>query len=149
MVIVAAMALSACIDSHTVYYHYEHTLADGWDRADTLRYAIPPLPAEADYEAEVGVRINRDYAYQNLGIIVDITSARTLQTWSDTLNCMVRDSDGDMEGQGISQHTALFPLKRLHLQQGDSLQISIRHHMRREVLQGVTDVGVKLKQYIL
>ena len=144
MAIVVAMVLTAC-DHQTVYYHYEHTLADGWDRTDTLHYEIASLPADGDYEAEVGVRINRNYLFQNVGIIVDIRSVRTRQTWSDTVNCIVRDQDGDVEGQGISQYTALFPLKHLHLQQGDTLNVSIRHHMRREVLQGVTDVGVKLR----
>jgi len=144
MVIVVAMVTTAC-DNHTVYYHYEHTLADGWDRTDTLHYQITSLPADGDYEAEVGVRINRDYPFQNVGVIVDITSICTRQAWNDTLNCIVRDPDGDVEGQGISQYTALFPLKHLHLQQGDTLNVSIHHHMRREVLQGVTDVGVKLK----
>ncbi len=144
MAIVVATVLTAC-DSQTVYYHYEHTLAEGWDRTDTLHYAIPPLPDDGNYETEVGVRINRDYIFQNLCVIVDITSAMTRQTWRDTLNCPVRDQDGDMEGQGISRYAALFPLKSLYLEKGDSLQVTIRHHMRREVLKGVTDVGVRMK----
>ena len=145
MTIVVASVLTAC-DNQTVYYHYEHTLTDGWDRTDTLHYQIASLPASGDYKAEVGVRINRSYRFQNVGVIVDITSARTRQTWSDTVNCIVRDTDGDVEGQGFSQYTVLFPLKQLHLQQGDTLNVSIHHHMRREVLQGITDVGIKIKK---
>ena len=142
--IVAAVALTAC-DEHTVYYHFEHPLTDGWDRTDTLHYTITGLPADGDYEAEVGVRINREYVFQNLNVIVDMTSALTRQTWSDTVNCIVRDRDGDMEGQGISQNVTLFPMKNLYLRQGDSLQVTIRHHMRREVLKGVMGVGVRIK----
>ena len=44
------------------------------------------------------------------------------------------------------EYQYIFPLKTLPLEKDDSLFIEIRHDMKREILPGITDVGIKLSR---
>jgi gliding motility-associated lipoprotein GldH len=49
-----------------------------------------------------------------------------------------------MKGKGVNLFQYQFHLTDLSISEGDSIDIAIYHHMRREVLTGIVDVGVKL-----
>jgi gliding motility-associated lipoprotein GldH len=67
------------------------------------------------------------------------------QVYRDTIDCHIINKEGRLEGKnGISSTEVVAHLRTLQLQQGDSLTISIRHDMRRELLPGISDVGVKI-----
>ena len=63
---------------------------------------------------------------------------------SDTLSCKLVDADGTVQGEGVSFYQYRFHLCNMKLTQGDSLRVSIRHNMKREILPGIADVGVTL-----
>jgi gliding motility-associated lipoprotein GldH len=62
----------------------------------------------------------------------------------DTLNCSLIERDGRVKGKGVSFYQYNFHLNDLDLRAGDSLSINIRHNMKREILPGIADVGIKL-----
>ena len=62
----------------------------------------------------------------------------------DTLDCKLIDERGNVMGEGFSQYHYIFPLRTLHLNHGDLLHLSVRHSMKREILPGITDVGIKV-----
>ena len=93
---------------------------------------------------EVGLRINESYPFRSLCLIVEQTKWPAGTHRSDTLNCTLIDPDGTVMGQGISHYQYNFHLTDQQLQAGDSLHISIRHNMKREILPGIADIGVML-----
>lgn len=134
-----------------VYDHYNHTPVSGWDKADTLIYNVPRLVRQSRYVTTVGLRINGSYPFQNLTLIVDQTvfhktggAKLKAENFSDTLNCPLFDRKGAVKGHGISYYQYRFRVSERQLEEGDSLHITVRHNMRREVMPGIADVGISL-----
>ena len=81
-----------------------------------------------------------------LTLIVEQTIYPSGVATTDTLDCKLIDERGNATGQGVSQYQYLFPLKTLSLQRGDSLHLEVHHDMKREILPGITSVGIKMKE---
>lgn len=63
---------------------------------------------------------------------------------ADTVQCDLMDKNGVTKGQGISSFQYNVPFAIHKYQAGDSLHIEIRHDMKREILPGISDVGLKI-----
>ena len=139
------MMLVSC-DDRIVFSRYESTPVRGWERNDTLSFNIDPMQETNMYAEEVGLRINGAYPFRGLTLIVE------QQTWpsgfmrSDTLSCNLIDEDGTILGEGISFYQYNFPMNNISLSKGDSLHVSIRHNMKREILPGISDIGLTLRK---
>jgi len=143
--ILTVFLLTAC-QQKTVYHRYLHTTLSGWERNDTLFFAIPPIKQEGEYIEEVEVRINGSYPFMSLCLIIEETNTDIDGQSCDTLLCNLIDRRGHPQGDGISQFQNTFRLKTVRLHKDDSLRIAIRHDMKREILPGITDIGVKLRK---
>lgn len=130
-------------NSRTIYSHYAHTPLQGWEKNDSMRFDIT-IPQEGNYLEKIGVRINNEYPFMGLTVIIDQTVYPSLQTLRDTLDCNLVGEDGNVKGQGINHYQYEFPLKSLALHEGDSVSIRIHHTMKREILPGISDIGVIL-----
>lgn len=56
------------------------------------------------------------------------------------------DNNGVSKGQGISYYQYNFPINIYQMHQGDSIHVAIRHDMKREILPGVSDIGIKISK---
>ena len=139
------LMLTACNDK-TVYHDYEQIPASGWEKNDQLSFTLPPIQKTGDYTEEVGMRINGSFPFLSLSLIIEQTKLNTGEKQCDTLVCELINKRGYPQGKGVSQYQYLFPLKTLQLNKGDSLRIEIHHDMKREILPGITDVGIKLSK---
>ena len=144
IIVLAATILTAC-DRQTVYSHYEHTPIAGWERNDSLSFDIPATGAAACLQEEVGLRISGDYPFMAVTLIVEQTVLPGKQARRDTLVCQLTDEKGWLTGQGVSQYQYRYALKTVALDKGDSLHVTIRHNMKREILPGIADVGFILR----
>lgn len=143
LILTVAMAITSC-NRKTVYDHYNHTPINGWERNDTLTFCIKPLAEAGDYKEDIGLRINGAYPFMGLCLIVEQTILPAKITRCDTLNCKLVSEDGTVKGRGVSYYQYNFHLTTINLNKGDSLNICIRHNMKREILPGIADVGIKL-----
>jgi gliding motility-associated lipoprotein GldH len=144
-ILLATCLLTACKQS-AVYYHYEDTPEGGWEKNDHLIFDTDTFTEDASYQEEVAIRINNMYPFMQLTLIVNQTIYPSGYSMTDTLDCKLIDERGNVMGEGISQYNYLFPLKTLKLHHGDSLHLSVRHGMKREMLPGVTGVGIKVEK---
>lgn len=144
------MAISAVLLScnrNTLYNKYNHTPVSGWEKNDTLFFDVPPIEFPGAFSNQLGLRINGAYPFTGLTLIVEQTVLPEKSVYTDTLNCSLINSDnGRPLGQGISYYQYNFKIRDIDLQQGDSLHISVRHDMKREILPGISDVGVEIKR---
>lgn len=135
----------------TVYDHYEHTPLTGWEKNDTLIFRMPVFAEGGNYSEELGLRIEDNYPFTSICIIVDntiISKQNTMgsKTESDTITCSLFDSDGSIKGKGVSLFQYNTPLKVLSVEKGDSVEVRVRHNMKREILHGITDIGIRIKK---
>lgn len=141
----SATILAAC-STNTVYDSYEHAPVSGWEKNDTLVFDVPRMTAAGNYRQQIGLRMTGTYPFTSISLIVEqkvIPSGRVL---TDTLKCQVTDERGNFLGQGISAYQYSFDLKELTLNSGDSLHVTVRHNMKREILPGVSDIGLEMKR---
>lgn len=136
-------ALAAC-NQHMVYDKYVGTPVAGWEKNDTLSFEISPIDSAADYASRLGLRITDEYPFTALTLIIEQHVYPRDEVYIDTLHCQLTDRRGNAAGKGISYHQYLFPIATLHLQHGDSIRVRVRHDMKREILPGVSDVGMAL-----
>lgn len=139
----AAVALQAC-DGRVVYDKYASTNVEGWERSDTLVFAVPGLKASGRYRQEIGLRINSAYPFTALSLLVERTVEPGHRVSKDTLNCRLYDGKGNALGAGVGYFQYDFILSDDDLRQGDSLNVRVHHIMMREILPGISDIGLRL-----
>jgi gliding motility-associated lipoprotein GldH len=143
--LLAAWLLTACQRS-TVYFQCKDTAEGGWEKNDTLVFDTQPMSADATYQEEVALRISNNYPFMRLTLIVQQTVYPAGHTTTDTLDCHLYDDHGNVLGPGTGLHQFVFPLKPLSLHRGDSLHVTVHHDMKREILPGISSVGIKISR---
>lgn len=144
--LVAVVLLCCSCDNKTAYNNYEPVSVEGWERSDTVVFEDIVIKTTADYKEEIGLRINDAFPYLNLFLVVDqeIRPGNILRR--DTINCSLMDNEGNIKGNGLSFYQYSFPLTALRLNSGDTLNIRVRHNMRREILPGIANIGMKISR---
>ena len=62
------------------------------------------------------------------------------------LPCRLMNKSGHTQGQGINYYQYEFIVADIPLNAGDSLRIGIRHDMKREILPGLSDLGIIIRK---
>lgn len=143
--LVAVLAVAACSDNR-VYDKYMNTPTSGWEKNDTLYFGVPKLSAGGMYESSLMLRINQGYPFMSLTLIVQQTVLPSREVFTDTLKCRLIDDKGRTTGKGLNYYQYTFPISRRTMAEGDSLHVTIRHDMKREILPGISDVGLMLSR---
>ena len=141
---VAVAVLFAGCDSKTVYSHYEHTPQEGWEKIDTLFFEVPPVKEAGIYQEEIGIRTDISFPFQSLALNVAQDVLPQGEHYQTTKNCVLYDETGKERGSGISRFQTVVYLTDVKLNEGESMRISITHNMRRELMSGVSDIGIIL-----
>ncbi len=136
-------ALTSC-NKGVVYDQYNHTPLYGWEKNDTLVFDVSPLAQGGHYRQEIGLRTNETFPFKSLSLVVEQTIEPNHRTYIDTLKCKLADDKGNMLGQGISYYQYNFILVDRDLSKGDSLHVTVRHIMKREILPGISDIGFRM-----
>ena len=138
-----AIALSSC-DSDVIYDKYNHTPLVGWEKNDTLSFDVPPVKDAGRYRLELGLRTSTSFPFTGLSLVVEHTVEPDHMLYTDTVNCRLADEKGNVLGNGVSCFQYNFIVSDISLNKGDSLHICVRHIMKREIMPGISDVGLKL-----
>lgn len=142
VLLTVAIGLASC-NRKTIYYHYEHAPVAGWEKNDVLSFEVSPV-SEGTYREELGLRIDKSYPFMGLCLVIKQTILPSGYVHSDTLNCSLIDPDGNNKGPGLSYYQYNFHVNTLRLQEGDSLHITVKHNMKREIMPGISDIGIRL-----
>lgn len=136
---------SACNGDMT-YSKYTDISIAGWERSDSVIFNIPPLKQTGTYAPTLGVRIDNSFPFKSVAVIVEQTVYPKKTIFRDTINCKLYDDKGRLLGNGVSNHLYIYNVEPRHYQQGDSIHIFIRHDMKREILPGITSVGIEFSK---
>ena len=139
------LVLSAC-NRKLVYDRYLSTPISGWEKNDTLSYDIRPVSGTDTYDMWLGLRTSEAYPITAITLIVEQHIYPKDTIVNDTVNCKLTDRHGNASGTGVNLHQYRFPITELQLQDGDSIHIRVRHDMKREILPGISDVGISLRR---
>jgi gliding motility-associated lipoprotein GldH len=138
-----ALTMTSC-NRQMIYSHYESIDTEGWERHDCKGFHVA-IEDKGTYTETIGLRTTGCYPFTNLTIIVTQQAQLSGIQRTDTLNITLTDDDGNELGQGTNYQQMDIALGDIELEADDSLFVSIRHHMSREVLPGIIDVGGSLE----
>lgn len=153
----AMLVVVSCV-GRKVYDHYEELPLAGWEKNDTITFLVPPVAGDGLYSLDLGLRTTSQYPFMSLTLIVeqltfptDTAAARPLfpavaRPSVSTLSCRLMDNRGRVKGQGINYYQYDFHVADIALSAGDSLRINVRHDMKREILPGISDLGIRLSR---
>ena len=145
MAAVALCLLVGCNDGK-VYDRYRHTPLTGWEKNDTLSFSVGRVKQAGSYNAELGLRINGSYPFTSLTLLVEHEVLPSHEHGIDTLTCVLTDKDGIRTGRGLSTYQYEFRIRQFHLVPNDSIHFEIRHDMKREILPGISDIGIAVRK---
>ena len=142
LLLVIAGLLTAACNRGVVYNHYEHVDNDGWERTDTIHFYVPPVPATGSYRQQLLLRTDNSMPFLNLTVVVEQDVYPSGLKLRKRIDCPLVEANGHVKGHGISCYQYAFDMDNLELYEGDSLHVYVMHHMKRETMPGVTDVGI-------
>lgn len=145
---VAVCLLSAC-HTNTQYHVYQPVLGEeGWQKADTVAFDLPPEVPAGTYQLEVGIRHTGAYPYRDIWLSVTQVDGDSLPSHTDTLHIYLADEKGQWQHEGAvgGLFQATYVWDKPVVWGTDSLGRSFRiaHLMRKNPLPGISDVGVRL-----
>ena len=133
--------LGAC-QPQVAYHHFIHISSPGWDKSDTLHFDVQPIAEDGCYELMTELRTDKNYPFQKLTLVVTQKIYPSGQILRNVLDCRLVSKEGVIEGDGISSFQYQFHVRYLNLNRGDSVHVCVTHNMKREIMPGITDVGV-------
>lgn len=131
---------------NSVYNAFQNISLSGWEKNDTLVYEIPKLKNSGNYQLGVSLRINNNFPFQSLTLIVEQMVFPQHLQYTDTIKCNLIDNNGIAKGRGISFFQYDFEVAKRTFQKGDSVHINVRHDMKREIMPGVCNVGINIRK---
>lgn len=142
------LGLAAC-QSTTVYHSYLPVPTGGWEREDTLVYALPSAVPVGEYEVNVGIRYLDAYPYRDIWLGISSNAQDTLHYVTDTLQLFLADETGNRTGSGsggLYQCTLPYKMTFPILQEGQNRTIRVVQIMKDHPLKGISDVGIQIRK---
>lgn len=118
-----------------------------WNKKTEQQFRFEIKDAQNPKNIIFVVRNNNSYPYSNLRMIVNLTNLKTKKKISDTLNCVLADPNGEWIGTGFGETKENLFQYRLNYKfpENAPYTIGIIQAMRKDMLPGIEDIGVKIE----
>jgi gliding motility-associated lipoprotein GldH len=138
-------------DKKRVFDQYK-SVGNAWNKDSIVTFNLPELDASKRYDLFVNLRVNNNYPFNNLFLIVGLELPNGF-TKVDTLEYQMANPDGTLLGDGFSD------IKESKLFYKDKVKFSGRYkvHIKQAVrengkvpgvtaLEGITEVGFRIEK---
>ena len=139
--LLAAIALSAC-SGDIIYSHFHPMMPNEWHADSVVNFDYTIEDADASYSMILYVRHTERYPYQNMWLFVE-NAGKT-----DTIKFYLADDRGRWLGDrhhGFIEMPVLYEDAKQFTDTG-AYRLSVRHGMREEELEGITDIGLEISR---
>ena len=137
--------LIACTGT-SVIHTYLPVPEKGWDRSDTMTFAIPQTTPQGVYYMDIGLRINNRFPYRQLVMVVERTMENPAEFHRDTITYQLTDERNNLMEGGVNLYQYETESLPITLQRGQGGRVSIRHIMRKETIPSISDIGIHIRK---
>ncbi|MFP4488769.1 MAG: gliding motility lipoprotein GldH [Bacteroidales bacterium] len=118
-----------------------------WDKDHELQLKADIQDTISTFDINLVIRTNNNYPYRNIFLFIKTLSPAG-QSITDTVEYYLADEKGNWYGSGLGDVNDLsVPFKTSVTFPGSgSYTFNIRHGMREEKLEGVTDIGIRINK---
>ena len=121
-----------------------------WNQSEIIRLEVPVADVSKHYDVYLEIRNNNQYSFRNLWLFIDVKMADGTVR-NDTISIPLADIYGKWFGTGIGTYSLAYLYKSdFQYPEAGTYVYTIRQGMRSEVLNGISEVGLRIEtQYLL
>ncbi len=147
------ITLISC-NSTVVFDNYTSIPEAKWHKDSILKFEFNPIDTVSRNNIYVNLRNTKNFAYNNLFLIVDINFPNQTKV-TDTLEYEMADAEGKFLGSGLTdlKENKLEYKTNVIFPNTGTYTISVQHAMRKSgdvgglvLLEGITDVGLQIEK---
>ena len=146
VLLVPALVLFSC-KPKSIYNESEQIPGQEWNAGNTISFSAHISDTVNAYDINLLIRSTSSYPYRNLFLFVETRSPAAYRI-KDTVEYFLADEKGNWYGSGLGDINDLsLPFKTNVLFPDTGKYIfNIRHGMREEDLNGVSDIGIQITE---
>jgi len=139
------LLLATSCGSRNVFFEYQSIPSEGWHKYSVRSFNIDIKNHEKPYNVFINVRHGPNYPYQNLWLFVTQTAPNGVVS-RDTIELFLADHRGRWLGSGSGAIREMQVLIKQDYKFPESgiFRFEIQQGMRTDVLQGITEIGMKV-----
>ncbi len=141
VVLLLAVLMVSCV-SRTLIYSYL-PVSGGWLSTDTIRFHLADIPSNDIYSFHAGVRYTDRYSYRDIWLVMEQRTGTTVRL--DTLHIDLMPAARGLRERGVVMHEAEVLVRAYRLAAGQGLDVLIYPIMTDSLLDGITDVGLRVE----
>lgn len=139
------LSIAACTDG-TLLHSYKPLPADGWDKRDTICFDVPKAEMDIDGTLHVGLRTTANIGMREVVLAVEQSSETASLCRCDTIRYPLTDAEGNALSKGVNMHQYETQHIPFHIQKGQSCTVRIHHLMVKELVPGISEVGIRISR---
>lgn len=141
---IALLALESCNNPNEIVVMND--VDNKWDKRNIQKLDFKVDDAQNQKNLIFIVRNNNDYPYSNIRLIATLEQDKKIIS-TDTLNYVLAKPNGEWLGSGFGDtKETLFQYKlNYRFQQNGNYVLRINQAMRRNILPGIEDIGIKIQ----
>ena len=144
--LMAGGLLTAC-DPSRVFDDMSSIKNSEWKRQEPLGFDFAIKDTTALYNVYVQIRNTTDYPFSNLYLFL-LTKDGKGKLSKDTIECILAAADGKWLGKGFGKlkENRILIKKDMHWSSPGNYHIQIEQAMRKDILEGISDVGLRIEK---
>ena len=145
LLILLGCYLSLACDKNRVFEQYQGMDDLKWAISDTVSFEFTSLTSDT-VTSSIGVKYNDRFVFHNLYVRYLLKDSLGNQLQDSLINILLFDpKTGKPLGDGYGNVFTLFDtLPLVHLQENQGLKVQLIQYMRKEQLDGIEAVGLKI-----
>jgi gliding motility-associated lipoprotein GldH len=149
--LLVAFLIISC-DEKRVFDEYK-SVGDSWHRDSIIKFKLPKLDSLKKYNLYVNTRVNNNYPFNNLFLIVSLVQPNR-KVLVDTLEYEMANPDGTLMGDGFSdvKESKLFYKPNFDFKLKGDYTVKIQQAVRQtgkvagvDNLKGITEIGFRVE----
>lgn len=145
ILIIAFAASISCTGGHENIQI--QNINNGWHKNKSVNFEFSVNDAQIPKNIIFVVRNNNSYPFSNIRFFVTQTDLQTKKTATDTVNFTIAKPNGEWLGKGFGETKEISVPYRTNYKfpKNGRYQFSVKHAMRKDSLQGIEDLGIKIE----
>lgn len=145
--LLATLLFTSC-DSNRYYEQNVEIANEQWPSGEDAEFVVDIMDTNSMFNFYVNVRNTNDYPYANLYVFIESIFPDSLVA-RDTVELQLANLEGKWLGSGYGKykyHHFILRKAMRFVQQG-TYTFKIEQGMRKEQLEGISDIGIRLEYY--
>ncbi|NPD44910.1 MULTISPECIES: gliding motility lipoprotein GldH [unclassified Lentimicrobium] len=145
--LLVSLFFTSC-DSNRYFEQNIEITGEEWSANESMDFFVDIEDTNSQFNFYVNVRNTNEYPYANLYIFIESTFPDHIVA-RDTVELQLASLDGKWLGSGYGKYKYhhFILRKAMRFVQLGTYSFKIEHGMRKEQLQGISDIGIRLEYY--